>query len=183
MRHMDEAGMERTAGGLRPTGPGWFVVNLAQAHGVHVPRAGTYAPLENHSAAPFEDFGINVHVLQPGEAASLYHREPVQEAFLVLAGECLALVEEQERTLRTWDFLHCPAGTLHALVGAGDGPCAILMVGSRRLHEAHYPWSEVAAKHGASAPEDADDGGIAYPAAGWSRERIDTPLPWPLTPG
>jgi hypothetical protein len=40
------------------------------------------------------------------------------------------LVEAVERLLRPWDFLHSPAGTEHIFVGAGDGPCVILMVGA-----------------------------------------------------
>ncbi len=38
------------------------------------------------------------------------------------------VVEGEVRTLRQWDFLHCPAGTVHVFVGAGEGPCAVLMV-------------------------------------------------------
>ena len=49
-------------------------------------------------------------------------RESNQEDFLVLAGECLLLVEGEERPLRAWDFVHCPPGTEHIFVGAGDGP-------------------------------------------------------------
>jgi len=173
-----EAPLEETPGGLTPAGPGWFVLNLADARGVHVPGSGTYLPLENRAFA-FEDFGINVHVLAPGERATLYHSEPAQEAFLVLRGECLALIEEQERVLRAWDFFHCAPGTRHSFVGAGDGPCAIVMVGSRRLGGvATYPASAVAARHGVSARETTDDDEAAYRGAGWSEERIDAPGLW-----
>ena len=42
---------------------------------------------------------------------------------------------------------HCPEGTEHVFVGAGDGPCAILMVGARKEPDlAHYPVSEAAAR-------------------------------------
>ena len=58
--------------------------------------------------------------------------ESAQEDFLVLSGECLLLIEGEERPLKAWDFVHCPAGTEHVFVGAGTGPCVILMVGSRR---------------------------------------------------
>src|SRR5918994_1726448 len=117
---MREAEMEETPGGRRPAGPGWFVVNVADAHGIRDPGAGIYARFENRDAAPFEDFGINVHVLPPGEPSTLYHAEPVQEDFLVLDGDVLAIVEEEERLLRRWDFVHCPAGTRHAFAGAGE---------------------------------------------------------------
>ena len=40
----------------------------------------------------------------------MYHWEADQEDFLVLAGEALLIVEGEERPLRAWDFVHCPAG-------------------------------------------------------------------------
>ena len=49
----------------------------------------------------------------------------------MLSGECRLLVEGEERLLRPWDFFHCPAGTEHIFVGAGEGPCVILMAGAR----------------------------------------------------
>ena len=83
----------------------------------------------------FTQLGINISVLMPGEPNCLYHSESQQEAFLVLSGECKLLVEGEERPLRQWDFVHCPAGTEHVFVGAGDGPCAILMAGARTEDE------------------------------------------------
>ena len=78
------------------------------------------------------DTGVNVQVMRPGEPNGRYHAEPAQEDFLVLSGECIAIVDGKERTLRQWDFLHCPAGTEHIFVGAGDHLCAVVMIGSRR---------------------------------------------------
>ena len=100
----------------------------------------------------------------PGQASAVYHEENNQEDFLVLSGECIAIVEEKERRLRQWDFFHCPPGTRHITVGAGDGPCAILMVGTRRGTEKTilYPASEAAARHGAAAPEPTTDPREAY---------------------
>ena len=64
----------------------------------------------------------------------------------MLKGECLAIVEEQERRLHTGDFLFTPPGTNHVLVGAGEAPCVILMVGARKAdQEVHYPVSPAAA--------------------------------------
>ena len=91
----------------------------------------------------------------PGEPNCLYHSESQQEAFLVLSGEGKLLVEGEERPIRQWDFVHCPAGTEHVFVGAGDGPCAILMIGARTPDEQLlYPVSELAARYGASAEEE-----------------------------
>ena len=49
-------------------------------------------------------------------------------------------------------------GTEHIFVGAGDGPCVILMAGTRTPDEQlHYPVSELAARYGASADEETTD--------------------------
>ncbi len=69
----------------------------------------------------------------------MYHGEEDQEDFLVLYGECLLIVEGEERRLEAWDFVHCPPYTRHVFVGAGDGPCAILMVGGRRGEGSRLP--------------------------------------------
>ena len=80
----------------------------------------------------------------------------------MLHGECIVILDGEERHLRQWDFLHCPAGTEHVFVGAGDGPCAVLMIGSRREDAAHYPVNEVAAKYGASVTKTTDEPAEAY---------------------
>ena len=174
-----EASIEETPAGRAPAGHGWFVLNLAGARGFRTPGHGVFCPFEAPDAR-FPEYGINVHVLEPGERSALYHHEDAQEDFLVLAGECVAVIEEAERTLRQWDFLHCPAGAAHAFVGAGDGPCAILMTGSRVSDgPTHYPASETAARHGLSVPVPTEGAGDAYQRAGWSRESIAVPMPWP----
>ena len=40
----------------------------------------------------------------------------------MLSGECVAIVEGEERRMRRWDFLHSPPGTAHITVGAGGEP-------------------------------------------------------------
>ena len=127
---MDEAGITDTATGRVPADDGWFVLNLAEIAWATVPGGGTWCAFES-PAAPSPALGIGVHVLWPGETPGFYHAESEQEGFLVLSGECLAIVEGQERRLGPWDYLHCPPGTAHITIGAGDGPCAILMVGTR----------------------------------------------------
>jgi uncharacterized cupin superfamily protein len=170
---------ETTEGALTPAGPGWFVVNVGDALAQHHPTAGKYVRFENPDAAMFPHFGINVHVLQPGEPNAKYHAESGQEAFLVLEGECTLIVEGEERTLRQWDFFNCAPMTRHVAVGAGDGPCAILMVGARlEEEELEYPASELAAKYGAEAPEPTSDGTLAY--SDWSNEFAPGKLGWPV---
>ena len=116
---VEEASSEETPYGRYVTSDGWFVLNLADALAVrNEEKGGAVYPLEGEEAR-FRDFGVNVRVLRPGEPNALYHAESGQEGFLVLAGQCTLIVEEQERTLRRWDFFHCPADTRHVFVGAG----------------------------------------------------------------
>ena len=176
---VEEASSEETPYGRYVTSDGWFVLNLAEALAVrNEEKGGAVYPLEPREAR-FRDFGVNVRVLWPGQPNALYHAESGQEGFLVLSGECTLLVEEEERPLRQWDYFHCPADTRHVIVGAGAGPCAILMIGLRpEVETLHYPASEVAAKHGASATKDTYDPDEAY--ANWPGEYLPVRLPWPL---
>src|SRR5204862_102172 len=106
----------------------------------------------------FGELGINIGVLEPGQPSCMYHRENAQEDFLVLFGECLLLVEGEERQLKAWDFVHCPPWTNHVFVGAGNGPCAILAVGRRPDdEELFYPVEQVALAHGAGVEEEPPD--------------------------
>ena len=129
---MPEAQLEDFGSGLTPVTQGWFVVNVRDAEWWFSER-GARCPFESEYGDPpveFAQFEFNVTVLEPGETG-LYHAEENQEAFLVLSGECALLVEDEERRLRPWDFFHSFPWTEHAFVGAGEGPCVILMVGSR----------------------------------------------------
>jgi quercetin dioxygenase-like cupin family protein len=127
--HVPDAPLRSTKFGLVADVDGWFVVNARAA------RWRDYGPLgvscNFEGKRPFKQLGFNVNVLQPGEPLGLYHREARQEAFLVVAGECLLVVEGEERRLRTWDFFHCPPGTPHVIVGAGSGPSVVVAVGAR----------------------------------------------------
>jgi uncharacterized cupin superfamily protein len=128
------------------------------------PPSSNSAITENEygdSPVEFARVGINLTVLEPGQTV-LYHAEANQEAFLVLSGECDLLVEDEERRLRPWDFFHSPPWTDHGFVGAGEGPCVILMVGSRSGPEGHYPVSELAVRYGASVAEETSDWRQAY---------------------
>jgi uncharacterized cupin superfamily protein len=176
-----EASFEETPFGRYVTSDGWFVLNLADALAVrNEEKGGVVYPLEGREA-PFRDFGVNVRILRPGQPNCLYHSENAQEGFLVLSGECTLLVEEEERPLRQWDYVHCPAGTRHVFVG-GDEPCALLMIGARPEHEELlYPVSEVAARHGASVVTETTSGDEAY--ADWPGEYEPARVPWPPSGG
>jgi uncharacterized cupin superfamily protein len=123
---------------------------------------GAYTRFEG--AARFPEIGLNIGVLAPGQPACMYHGEDVQEDFLVLSGECLLLIEGEERPLKAWDFVHCPPWTEHVFVGAGDGPCAILAVGGRGGDAVIYPASELAQRHGAGVQQTTSEPDEAYAA-------------------
>ena len=127
--------------GLAPVEPGWFVVNARDAAWVTNEAFGARCLFEadvpvlrgrpDLEPQRFPGLGFRIAVLDPGTPSGLYHSDAAQEDFLVLQGECVARVEDEERALRQWDFLHCAPGTRHSFVGAGDGPCVLLMVGAR----------------------------------------------------
>jgi uncharacterized cupin superfamily protein len=169
---MTEARLEQTEAGTTAATDGWFTVNLRDAAWERSETFGAAGVVES-AGAVFAQIGYTLCLVQPGQPSALYHRETEQEDFLVLAGECLLLVEEQERRLKAWDFVHCPAGTAHIFVGAGDGPCVIFMAGARREGSAVvYPRSELALAYGAGVERQTDEPAEAYaPFAPWR--------PWP----
>jgi uncharacterized cupin superfamily protein len=155
-----------------------LVINLDEVVSYQHPRRATVLQLEPEDYL-WPDTGVNVQIIQPGVPNCRYHSEPVQEDFLVLSGECLLIMDGEERPLRQWDFVHCPAGTDHVFVGAGSGPCAVLMIGCRREDGVHYPVNETAAKYDASVTEPTDDPAQAY--ADWRQLPWKTAEnPWPL---
>ena len=156
-----------------------LIINVADAPAMAHPRRATVIALEPEGAH-WPDAGVNIQIMQPGQPNCRYHSEPVQEDFLVLSGECIAIVDGEEKPLKQWDFLHCPGGTEHVFVGAGNGPCAVLMIGSRRMEAAHYPVNEVAARYGASVEQDTDIVAEAY--ADWREDPwTQTNVSWPPT--
>jgi uncharacterized cupin superfamily protein len=159
---MDEARLEPTEYGAAPATDGWFAVNIRDAAWVRNEKFGDACVFEGDSVE-FPQVGYTLAVLQPGQPNGLYHREDDQEDFLVLSGECVAIVEDEERHLKAWDFLHCPAGTEHILVGAGDGPCVIFMAGSRETRgSATYTRSDAALRHGAGVESETPESREAY---------------------
>lgn len=159
---VEQARLEAVDSGLAPMSDGWFVVNVRDAAWLTNDAFGARCVFESDrrvlrrrpdlDVQRFADVGFTLAVLQPRKPSGLYHAESNQENFLVLADECLLLVEGEERRLESWDFVHCPPGTEHAFVGAGDGPCVILMTGARtRDRSIVYPRSEKARRHGAES--------------------------------
>jgi uncharacterized cupin superfamily protein len=142
---------------------GAFVVNAREVPWRGREGLGRWANLEGDNE--FDQLGFQLVVVDPGVPVCMYHGESGQEDFLVVSGECVAIVEGEERQLKQWDFVHCPPMTEHVFVGAGDGPCAIVMVGARgpvEDEEIIYPVNEAAAKHGASVEAETPEPAEAY---------------------
>jgi uncharacterized cupin superfamily protein len=141
---------------------GWFVLNARESRWNDTGPLGFYCGFEGKR--PFRQLGINLNILEPGQAMGMYHRENAQEGFLVLAGECLLIVDSEERSLKTWDFFHCPPGTEHMIVGAGSGPAVVLAAGRRGLPRKGivYTVSEAARAHDASVEKETTKSAEAY---------------------
>jgi uncharacterized cupin superfamily protein len=189
---MSEARLEALASGLAPVTDGWFVVNVREAawltndaFGARCVFEGNPRVLRGHpelDPQQFPDVGFTLAVVPPGRPSGMYHAESGQENFLVLAGECLLLVEGEERALKAWDFVHCPPGTEHVFVATGDGPCVIFMTGARTPGKTIvYPRSELARGHGAGVETETRAPAEAYaPFPHWQPGRPPSwdELPW-----
>ena len=114
-RKVQRAEMEKTEHGLVPKNDGWFIVNAADAQGGKNETFGRYVAFEGEQR--FSQYGLNIHVLEPNQAACHYHGEGDQEDFLVLSGECKVIIEGEEIALKQWDFVHCPPWTQHLFCG------------------------------------------------------------------
>jgi uncharacterized cupin superfamily protein len=164
-----KASLERGEHGSRPVTDGWFVVNARETRWFDSDGLGRFGIFDSQDAR-FDQIGIGIGILRPGEPNCMYHAEEMQEDFLVLSGECLLIVEGQERSLAPWDFVHCPPWTKHVFVGAGDGPCIVVGVGARRRgRELRYPVDETALRHGAGVEEETSDPDVAYAKYGEGR--------------
>jgi uncharacterized cupin superfamily protein len=187
-----EARLEKADSGLTPATEGWFVVNVGEAAWLTNESFGARCVFEadvpvvrsrpDLEPQRFADLGITLAVLEPGRPSGLYHAESNQEDFLVLRGECLLLIEGEERPLKAWDFVHCPPGTEHVFVGSGTSPCVVLMIGARTPDKRIvYPDSTLAKSHGAGADAETSSAAEAYaPFPHWVPRRPDSwsALPW-----
>jgi uncharacterized cupin superfamily protein len=183
----EEARLEQVGRGLAPVTDGWFVVNAREAAWLTHDTFGERCVFECNGAVArarqgvdvrtFPQIGITLAVFQPGQPSTLYHSETSQEDFLVLSGSCVAVIDGERRELRAWDFVHCPPGTPHSFVGAGDGPCVMVAVGARtgvpglRYHPT--PLAE-------SVPEETDSPSDAYaPYGHWVNDGVSPLLDRP----
>jgi uncharacterized cupin superfamily protein len=170
-----ESELVATENGLVPKGQGWFVLNARETHWWKRDGRGVLCEFEGagfEGAADFLQLGINLTLLGPGEPMGMYHWEADQEDFLVLAGEALLIIEGEERRLRRWDFVHCPPGTNHTIIGAGDAPCLVLAAGARDRSTGPdwgaYTVDDAAMRHGAGVESETTEPAEAYARFGRS---------------
>jgi uncharacterized cupin superfamily protein len=187
----DEAPLVETGAGVVPQGEGWFVVNARDAAWLRNDAFGARCTFEADGRVVQEmpqldlqqhpQVGIRLHVLEPGKPSTMYHRESDQEDFLVLRGECLLIVEGEERLLREWDLFHCAPNTTHSFVGAGDQPCVILMLGARSDQRTIlYPRDETALARAAGVESETASPLDAY--APFPQWRLGRPERWDELP-
>jgi uncharacterized cupin superfamily protein len=160
----EEARLEQTDVGLVPKTEGWFVLNAREARWYHAPGRSAFCDFEGDT--DWQQLGMNIAVLEPGQPMAMYHWEADQEDFLVVSGEAVLVVEGEERPLVQWDLAHCPPGTKHTIVGTGDAPCVIVALGARD-HQDGPDWGgytpdEAAAKHGAGVEQATNEPREAY---------------------
>ena len=161
-----EASLRETKYGRVYDGGGWFVINARESRWRDAGPLGVYCNFEGKKRFP--QLGINVNVLPRGASLGLYHCESHQEDFLVLAGECVLVVEGEKRPLKAWDFVHCPGGTAHMIVGTGDDPAVVLAVGARGGRTGlRYLVDPVAAELGVSVETETTKPAEAYASFPW----------------
>ena len=133
-----EAPLEETEAGRVVKGDGWYVLNAKDSRWYHAEGRSAFCDFEGD--VDFPQLGINLQVLGPGDPMAMYHWEADQEDFLVVSGDALLIVEGEERPLQAWDFVHCPPGTNHVIVGAGERGCVVVAVGARDHSVDNPPW-------------------------------------------
>src|SRR3954471_1711548 len=92
-----EAEFEDTGAGLIPKTVGWFALDVRKARWSDKPEQGWSVSLTGRDEYEAETFfpmlGMALRVARAGEVTTTYHWETEQEDFLVLAGECIAIIE------------------------------------------------------------------------------------------
>jgi hypothetical protein len=114
-----EAQLEETEHGLVYKGDGWFVVNAQEVRWRESEGIGRSTNFGGDTI--FDQMGVGINVLGPGQPRSMYH----------------------------WESDHCPPYTEHTIVGGPQG-CVVLGVGARERHTEIGPDGEREGKEGES---------------------------------
>ena len=168
-----ESQLVSTEHGLVPKGQGWFIVNAREMQWWERKGRGVLCEFEGagiEGAADFLQLGINLTVLGPGEPMAMYHRETIRRTSSCSPGRRWPSSKVRSARLRQWDFVHCPPGTNHVIIGAEEGrawslpsaPATARGVGLGGVHR-----DEAAQRRGAGVERETTDSGEAY---GDSRE-------------
>src|SRR3954447_24758776 len=113
-----EAQLKKTEAGLIPQGEGWFVLNARDVSWIHSEERGQDTDFEGEQE--WSQLGFRIQVLSPGQRG-LYHGESGQEDFLVVAGECVLVIEGRERPPRAPGLGACSAPAGRRGAGGGGG--------------------------------------------------------------
>ena len=174
---MDEATMQDGV----PATAGWFVVNARDARWTHNDMR-TVCKFGGEGPAHFDDLGIGLYWIEAGHPMTLYHHEAGQEDFLVLRGECVLIIDGEERPLHAWDFIHCPPQTARTIIATGAEPALIVAVGARRERgSARYPVEPATIRYGAGVPDAQTSARDHYATFGTPRPGPAPALPDPAS--
>ncbi|MCB2228285.1 MAG: cupin domain-containing protein [Desulfarculaceae bacterium] len=66
--------------------------------------------------------------IEPGGEAEEHDHPTTDQAFYVLAGECLFRLEQQERRLGPGDFVFIPRGARHRILSTGTESLRLLVI-------------------------------------------------------
>ena len=159
-----EAQLKQTELGLVPAGPGLVRAQRARGDWIRARSAGRTPTSRATRSSPSSASASRSSV--PASAASTT-ASAARRTSSWSPASASSSIEGEERRLKAWDFVHCPPWTNHVFVGAGDGPCAIVMVGNRvGGFEVVYAANEVAAKYEASVPRETSSPDEAYAGFG-----------------
>ena len=166
---VDESELVSTEHGLVPKGQGWFVINAREAQWWDRKGRGALCEFEGagfEGATDFLQLGINITVLAPRRADGDVPLRERPGGFPRARRRGAGHRRRRGAPAAPWDFLHCPAGTNHAIVGAGDGPCLVLAVGARDRSTGPdwggYTVDKAAQRHGAGVERETTDAAEAY---------------------
>ena len=171
---VEEARLEEVGSGLAPVGPGWFVVNVAEAAWVRNDGFGGRCVFESNARVLQDRPGVEradvrgdrLHPrrARAGQADRMYQAESEQETVSSSrAGACCWSKRKSGRSVRGTSSTARPPGTRHTFVGTGDEPCVIFMTGARRENGTIvYPLSKTALSHGAGVETETPSPNEAY---------------------
>ena len=177
---MPEARLEDSGSGLAPTGEGWFVVNVRDAEWETTDEFGSGCVFESGDAW-FRQLGINVAVLLRASrtAATTPSRYRRRFSCCPASASCSSTARSGRCVSGTSPTAHREPSTSSS--AQARGPCVILMTGARSDDEKlFYPFSELAARYGASAATDTANPREAY--AGTAPSRKEKPPHWDRLP-